>query len=457
MKKKKNGYWTKELVQLEALKYTTRTAWQDGSKGAYLAALRKGWLDECCRHMVKGAYLAMRLTEADIIAKLPSYIKIKFDTFVDSKSPATFVDSEFGEYTCTADWVINKGRMHPDRLKIVKRHLKDVPVSIVQARLPEGTQIVPETYTKVSGKATFIRGEHKWEAFVYNVIWGHTGPTTGWINKPKIQQKIIDLLSSVGVASVPNQKVLTEENKYPKEIDVWVNHLKFGIETHGLYWHCDAAPKVHDKYYHADKWKIADKLGIQLLQFFEDEVRDQWDIVTSIIKSKLGVHDKTLQARQCDVRPINYKEKTIFFKQNHLQGDCPSAFSVGLYHEGVLVQALSLRKNKKYGIELARFATKMGHSVRFGFGRLMKYARQWSVSNNYKTMVSYCDLRISTGKVYEAYGFRFDGQTVPDLFWTDRVRRFSRQLSWGKSKEEMARRKLNKIYGTGHFRYLLDL
>ena len=50
-KKKANGYWTKELIQKEALKYNTPSSFQKGSKGAYLSALRKKLLKEVCSHM----------------------------------------------------------------------------------------------------------------------------------------------------------------------------------------------------------------------------------------------------------------------------------------------------------------------------------------------------------------------------------------------------------------------
>ena len=46
MARKPRGYWTKELLQEEALKYKTRNEFNKGSKGAYKAAHRKGILDD---------------------------------------------------------------------------------------------------------------------------------------------------------------------------------------------------------------------------------------------------------------------------------------------------------------------------------------------------------------------------------------------------------------------------
>jgi hypothetical protein len=48
-----NGYWTLEACITDAKKYSARTEWQKKSGGAYRAAQENGWLDECCAHMKK--------------------------------------------------------------------------------------------------------------------------------------------------------------------------------------------------------------------------------------------------------------------------------------------------------------------------------------------------------------------------------------------------------------------
>ena len=46
-----SGYWTKERCAEEALKYSSRLHFEKGSAGAYLRAMRKGWLIEITKHM----------------------------------------------------------------------------------------------------------------------------------------------------------------------------------------------------------------------------------------------------------------------------------------------------------------------------------------------------------------------------------------------------------------------
>jgi hypothetical protein len=53
--RKPKGWWTLERCQAEALKYETRTAFQLGSRDAHAAAQKKDWLDQICTHMIDGS------------------------------------------------------------------------------------------------------------------------------------------------------------------------------------------------------------------------------------------------------------------------------------------------------------------------------------------------------------------------------------------------------------------
>lgn len=46
-----DGYWTKERVIQEALRYSTRTAFCKGTPSAYSKARTEGWMDDVCQHM----------------------------------------------------------------------------------------------------------------------------------------------------------------------------------------------------------------------------------------------------------------------------------------------------------------------------------------------------------------------------------------------------------------------
>jgi predicted GIY-YIG superfamily endonuclease len=50
--REERGFWTKENCYNEALKYNNRTDLQNNASGCYAAALKNGWLDEICSHMI---------------------------------------------------------------------------------------------------------------------------------------------------------------------------------------------------------------------------------------------------------------------------------------------------------------------------------------------------------------------------------------------------------------------
>jgi predicted GIY-YIG superfamily endonuclease len=48
-----NRKWTKELCLKEALKYKSISEYQRESKSSYNSALKNGWIDDVCKHMVR--------------------------------------------------------------------------------------------------------------------------------------------------------------------------------------------------------------------------------------------------------------------------------------------------------------------------------------------------------------------------------------------------------------------
>jgi hypothetical protein len=61
------GTWTLEACKTDALKYATRAEWDKNSRGAYAAALKKGWAEICCQHMRKLNYWTLELCKLDAL------------------------------------------------------------------------------------------------------------------------------------------------------------------------------------------------------------------------------------------------------------------------------------------------------------------------------------------------------------------------------------------------------
>ena len=66
----------------------------------------------------------------------------------------------------------------------------------------------------------------------------------------------------------------------PLELDIYLPDIKIAIEINWLYWHSE---EHKDKNYHYDKMKMCQEKGIQLYQFFEDEIPQAMMLMYSVL------------------------------------------------------------------------------------------------------------------------------------------------------------------------------
>jgi hypothetical protein len=252
--------------------------------------------------------------------------------------------------------------------------------------------------------------------------------------------------------ALPDKKVLylddTKNGNKALEVDMWSPERNLGLEVHGLYYHTQEWVGSS----HFKKAKLADKHSLRLLQFFEDELNDSPEIVKSIVKSKLGLCDRRLYARNCELKAISDDELRIFLIDNHLQGYCRSFIKMGLFFKDELVSVMSIRKvYKKDNIaEIARFSSKTNTMIVGGFSRLLKAVLTQLKESGFVKLLTYADRRYSQGAIYKVNGFTFSHLTVPDLFWYKKSQRYPRQISWGKSKKQMNEEGYEMLLGAGH-------
>lgn len=203
-----------------------------------------------------------------------------------------------------------------------------------------------------------------------------------------------------------------------KEIDIYIPDKNIGIEYDGFYWHND-----NDN---SDKYELADSRGIRLIKIFEDEFKNKKPIVLSRIKSILGFIDTKIYARKCEIKQIDYKTSAIFFDRTHIQGSTVSSIQYGLYYNDKLVACMSFGKprfNKDYDYELIRYSSELDLMVVGGASKLFtEFRKKFSG----KSVISYCDLRYGTGKLYDNLGFDFLNKTSPGYFYYKKGKRYSR-------------------------------
>lgn len=70
----------------------------------------------------------------------------------------------------------------------------------------------------------------------------------------------------------------------------------------------------------------------------------------------------------------------------------------------------------KYGYELYRQATKLGFQITGGNEKMFKYFQD-TINKEKKSLITYCDYNIFTGKTYNKLGFRLKQTPKPTIHW----------------------------------------
>lgn len=246
----------------------------------------------------------------------------------------------------------------------------------------------------------------------------------------KDEQEIIKFIKSKydGEIIENDRKVI-----FPKELDIYIPNKKVAIEFDGLYWHSTEHQK--NKNYHLNKTIACEEKGIRLIHIFEDEWKCKQDIVKSIILSSLGIYERKIFARKCEVKEVDDFTFRNFCNENHIQGECNSSERLGLFYNNELVQCVGFGKSRftKNENELIRMVTKLNTQVIGGFSKLMKHYG--------KNCISYIDRRLFDGKGYNSSGFEYILTNKPNYYYTKKFERFYRMNF---TKQNIAKKFPNK-------------
>lgn len=198
----------------------------------------------------------------------------------------------------------------------------------------------------------------------------------------------------------------------PLEIDFYLPDYNLGIELHGLYWHSEK--QKPDIKYHKTKFDMAEQNNIKLLQFWENEIRDNFSVIEKMLLHKLNLMKTVFGARKTDLTEISAKLSNEFLNKTHLQGSTPQqGIRIGAWRELELVGVMTFQP-KKDGYELTRFS--VNQPVPGLFSKMLKY---FIKKYNPKWIQSFSDNRISNGKVYEKNGFILQSELPVTYHYTD--------------------------------------
>lgn len=238
------------------------------------------------------------------------------------------------------------------------------------------------------------------------------------LGQSNMELEMQEFLNSLNLSyNIKDKKILGG-----KELDIYLPEHNLAIEMNGVYWHSEI---YLDKYYHRDKTLKCRELGINLLHIWEDDWKYKRDIVKSIIRNKVGRIETKIFARKCEVKTVLPSNASKFLNDNHIQGTSPSQLKLGLYYRDELVSLMTFGfrfTNSKKEYELIRFCNKLNTNVVGSASKLFtKFLRD---NQDINEIISYADISLFNGNLYENLGFSKSNLSKPNYFWVvDGVRK----------------------------------
>lgn len=262
------------------------------------------------------------------------------------------------------------------------------------------------------------------------------------------------------VKSVINDVVLENDKRtVGKELDIYIPSKNVAIEFDGLFWHSSCkyininkrfmtfGENQNLKNKHLDKTKLCEEKGIRLIHIFEDEWDCKQDICKSIICSSLGIYERKIFARKCEIKEIPLDDYKLFLNNNHIQGYAFAKYRLGLYIDNKLVQSVGVNKSshKNGEMELNRMCTLLNTQVIGGFSKLMNHICDMY---NLDTIYSYVSRRLYDGKGYYKSNFVKIHENEPTYFYVKDLVRYPRY--------KFMRNKIKKMYNDKLLSYWND-
>jgi len=193
----------------------------------------------------------------------------------------------------------------------------------------------------------------------------------------------------------------------PYELDIYVPSKRLAIEFNGIYWHSEFKNPLKSR--HHDKYKKCLDEGIRLITIWEDQWRESPDLIKKMISRKLGVSVETkVFARNTFVSSISKEQAKLFLDENHIQGFVSGTYYLGLFHKNDLVAVCVLKKFRD-DLTLSRYAT--DRLVPGGHSKMISWIQK---NLDFDRLVTFADLCVSDGSLYETTGWRRDAELAPD-------------------------------------------
>jgi len=269
-------------------------------------------------------------------------------------------------------------------------------------------------------------------------------------DKSYLEKEIIEFLKSNNIINIQTNTREILSNHL--EIDIYLPDYNVGVEINGDYWHSDI---FKDNNYHQRKQIDALSKNIFIYNIFEYEWKYKQDIIKSQLLNLLNKTTNKIYARNCEIKEISSKTKSLFLDKNHLQGNDKSSINLGLYNNNQLISVMTFCKARftnKYTYELSRFCSLLNYNNVGAFSRLLKYFINNFLKDN-ESIVTYSNLAKGVGNTYLKNGFTFSHLSAPNYIWInlynyDIKTRYQCQMK--NEVQTMRDKKYNRIFDCGN-------
>lgn len=289
--------------------------------------------------------------------------------------------------------------------------------------LEKHSKIMKESHSSEGTKRKTAEAIHNYNMTVTDEQWANrylksfqTKSENGTLYGSKGENEIREFVESLGFVT---EKYIIGKGINRFELDIYVSQKKIAIEYNGVYYHATNGTNKRARNYHFNKNTVAYENGIELIQVWEDQWKNQKDIIKDIIAARLGIiQGEKIYARKCEIKEVSTSDYRDFCMKYHVQGYRSASIKLGLYYKDKLVQISSFNKartyqissNQQYEWEWVRGCISSNNKVIGGTSKLFKYFIETYKPNN---ILCYSDWNLFSGKGYEESGFTFAGFTGP--------------------------------------------
>lgn len=349
-----------------------------------------------------------------------------------------------------------------------KQRIKQKEVWSNPELLEKHSKIMQESHTSEETRAKTAKAIHEYNLTITDEQWKErylkafqTKSENGTLFSSKGELEIREYIESLGFNT--NKYVIGKDhNRF--ELDIYVKEKNLAVEYNGCYYHASNGINHRGKNYHFNKNVIAYKEGIELIQVWEDQWKNQKEIIKDIIAARLGIiRGEKIYARKCEIRDVSTADYREFCNKYHVQGYRSASIKLGLYYKNELVQIASFNKARqysynsidKYEYEWVRGCISSNNKVVGGTSKLLKHFIDTYKPNN---ILCFSDWNLFSGKGYEEAGFQLEGYTGPDKFYitiNNKMQRINRSpYAYQQYKQMVNEGKLFECHGCGSKKFV---